>query len=148
MAAVEGAGFDAAAFREGILTAMQLGAPPDENDQAVFHFPNQLVYNSIVDGANVPFDPTATVTNETPDPVKVDCAIEYFDVENQSTGGFGLLAPTRIAVTMLDDAYEKVKGCSYVVVAGDRFDYRRTEPPVGMFDVGVWTVHFVSPSDS
>jgi hypothetical protein len=95
----------------------------------------------------VPFDPHATVTNVTPAPVKVDCAIEYFDAENQPTD-FGLLAPTRISITMLDDAYEKVKGCAYVVIAGDRYDYRRTEPPVGLFDVGVWTMHFTSPSDS
>lgn len=148
MAAVDGAGFDATAFREGILTAMQMGAPPDVNDQALFHFPNLLVYNGSADGANVPFDPAGTVTNHAPDPVRVDCAIEYFDAENQPTGGFGLLAPTRISVTMLDDAYAKVKGCAYVVIAGDRYDYRRTEPPVGLFDVGIWTIHFVSPSDS
>jgi hypothetical protein len=147
MAAVDGAGFDAAGFREGILTAMTLGAPPDVNDQALFHFPNQLVYNAVIDGDNVPFDPAATVTNVTPAPVRIDCAIEYFDAENQPSG-FGLLAPTRIAVTMLDDAYAKVAGCGYVVIAGDRYDYRRTEPPVGLFDVAVWTMHFVSPSDS
>ena len=140
-------GFDAAAFREGIAFAMELGAPPIAEERALFHFPNQLVYNGGVDGANVPFDPASTVTNTSPDPVRVDCAIEYFDAENQPTN-FGLLAPSRISVTLLDVDYVKVKGCAYVVVGGDRYDYRRTEPPLGLFDVGVYIMHFASPSET
>lgn len=140
-------GFDAAGFRSAIKAAMQMGAPPKEGERATFHFPAQLVYNGSMDGDHVPFDPTATVTSTEPPTIRVDCAVEYLDAENQSTA-FGLMAPSRIAVTVLDVDYERVKGCSYVVVHGDRYDYRRTEPPNGLFDVGVYTMHFTSQSET
>jgi hypothetical protein len=142
------AGFNAAEFRDAIHFAMQLGAAPDAGERVTFHLPKQLVYNTVaVDGANVPFDPAATVTMTSPDPILVDCAVEYFDSENQPTN-FGLMAPTRLAVTLLDVDYEQVKECAYVVVHGDRYDYRRTEPPAGLFDVGLYTMHFTSQSET
>lgn len=141
------AGFNSAEFRDSIRFAMEMGAPPDAGERATFHFPSQLVYNAPADGDQVPFDPTATVTTTEPPPVQVDCAIEYFDVENQPTQ-FGLLAPSRITVTLLDEDYAQVKECSYVVVHGDRYEYRRTNPPTGLFDVGVYTMHFTSQSET
>lgn len=141
------AGFNAAGFRDAIHFAMKMGAPPDQGERATFHFPAQLVYNGSMDGGHVPFDPTATVVSTEPPTIQVDCAIEYFDAENQPTN-FGMLAPSRIAVTVLDVDYDQVKGCSYVVVHGDRYDYRRTEPPSGLFDVGVYTMHFTSQSET
>ena len=140
-------GFDAAGFRNAIHFAMQMGAPPEDGEQATFHFPGTLVYNGYLDGDQVPFDPTATITSNEPPTVKVDCAIEYFDAENQPTN-FGMMAPSRIVVTVLDEDYRKIRGCSYVVVHGDRYDYRRTEPPSGLFDVGVYTLHFLSQSET
>lgn len=140
-------GFNAAAFRDAIHFAMQMGAPPDAGERVTFHFASQLVYNGSIDGDAVPFDPTVTVTSTEPPTKQVDCAVEYFDSENQPTN-FGLLAPSRIAVTLLDVDYAQVKTCSYVVVHGDRYDYRRTEPPSGLFDVGVYTMHFTSNSET
>ena len=99
------------------------------------------------DGAALPFDPQATVTRTEPTPVKVDCAIEYFDAENQPTN-FGMIAPSRISVTLLDEDYDRVKECAYVVVHGDRYNYRRTEPPSGLFDVGVYTMHFTAENET
>lgn len=139
--------FNSAEFREAIQFAMTMGAAVDVGERATFHFPSQLVYNGAADGADVPFDPQATVTRNTPPPVQVNCAIDYFDADNQATS-FGLLAPTRLAITLLDEDYEKVEGCSYVVVHGDRYDYRRTEPPSGLFDVGVYTMHFVAQNET
>ena len=140
-------GFNAAEFRNAIHFAMQLGAAPDAGEQVFFHFPTQLVYNVPADGAQVPFNPTATVTSTAPPPVQVDCAVDYFDAENQPTE-FGLLAPTRLTITLLDEDYAQVKGCAYVVVHGDRYDYRRTEPPSGLFDVGLYTMHFTAQSET
>lgn len=139
--------FNAAEFRTAIQFAMTMGAAVDVGERASFHFPSQLVYNAPADGAQVPFDPAATVTKTEPTPVQVNCAIEYFDVENQPTD-FGLLAPSRLTITLLDEDYEKVKGCSYVVVHGDRYNYRRTEPPSGLFDVGIYTMHFTAQSET
>lgn len=140
-------GFNAAEFRDAIHFAMQLGSAPDPGQQVVFHFPKQLTYNVPADGAQVPFDPSATVTAVTPTPIKVDCAVEYFDAENQPTG-FGLLAPSRLSITLLDEDYAKVKDASHVVIHGDRYDYRRTEPPSGLFDVGLYVMHFTSQSET
>lgn len=141
------AGFDADGFRDNIRLAMAMGAAPDVENQVAFHFPSQLVYNASADGAHVPFDPAATITRTEPPPVRVDCAVQYVDEENQPSS-FGLLAPSRLIITLLDEEYAKVKHCSYVVAQGDRYDYRRTEPPSGLFDVGVFTMHFTSPSDT
>lgn len=141
------AGFNASDFRTQIKFAMQMGAPAVEGEQAVFHFPAVLTYNTLADGDQLPFNPETTVTSQEPTTVKVDCAIDYFDAEDQPTN-FGLLAPTRIAVTLLDEDYVKVKECTYVVVHGDRYDFRRTEPPSGLFEVGVYTMHFTSRNET
>lgn len=147
-------GFNAAEFRDAIHFAMHLGAPPDAGERATFHFPTQLQFvapggggAAAIDGDLVPFDPATTVVSVELPTVQVDCAIEYFDAENQPTN-FGLMAPARIAVTLLDEDYVKVRGCVYVVVHGDRYDFRRTEPPTGLFDVGVYTMHFTSQSET
>jgi hypothetical protein len=141
------AGFNASEFRDAIHLAMHMGAAPDPAEQVVFHFESALTYNVPADGAQVPFDPTATVTRTTPTPKTVDCAVEYFDAENQPTG-FGLLAPTRLAITLLDEDYDQDKDAAYVVAHGDRYDYRRTEPPSGLFDVGLYTMHFTARGES
>lgn len=141
------AGFNAAEFRDGIHLAMQMGAALDAGERVTFHFPTTVTNAAPADGAAVPFDPTATPTKATTPPVQVDCAVEYFDAENQPTS-FGLLAPSRLAITLLDEEYEQVKGCAYVVVHGDRYNYRRTEPPSALFDVGLYVMHFTSPSET
>lgn len=139
--------FNAAEFRQAIVFAMTMGAAVDAGERVTFHFPSTLVYAGSADGAQVPFDPDATVVSSTPAPVQVSCAIEYFDAENQPTE-FGLLAPTRLTITLLDDDYDEVADASYVVVHGDRYNYRRTEPPSGLFEVGIYTMHFTSQNET
>lgn len=140
-------GFNSLEFRNAIHQAMHMGAAPDPANQVAFHFPSVLTFNAPADGADVPFDPAATVTSTAPPPVRVDCAVEYLDAENQPTP-FGMLAATRLAITLLDVDYEQVKDASYVVVAGDRYNYRRTEAPAGLFDVGLFVMHFIAESES
>lgn len=140
-------GFNADEFRDAIHFAMNLGAAPDAGERVLFMPESVLTYNVAVDGANVPFDPAATVTRTTPSAITVDCAVEYFDAENQPTP-FGPLAPSRVAITLLDVDYDQVKECRYVVIHGDRYDYRRTEPPSGLFDVGLYVMHFTSTSET
>jgi hypothetical protein len=142
------AGFNAAEFRDAIHFAMQMGAAPDLDEQVTFHFASTLTYNVPADGAQVPFDPTATVTSApSAAPVRVPCAVEYFDAENQPTN-FGLMAPSRLSITLLDEDYERVKASTYVVAHGDRYNYRRTEPPSGLFDVGLYTMHFTAVNET
>lgn len=132
--------FDGPTFRSAIRFVFDMAAPPVEDDQVSFFFASSLVYNTPVDGDNVPFDPSATVTTEVPDPVKVPCAVEYFDTNGQEVV-FGTLTASKIAITLLDSDYDAVRGFSYVVLGGQKYDYKRTEPPSGLFDVGLFTVH-------
>lgn len=140
--------FNAADFREGIAFAMEMGAAPLEENRLTFHFSSTLVYTGPVDGENVPFDADADLaSSETPDPVTVPCAVKYYDREGLLTN-LGIVQPTRIEVTLLDDDYEQVKEASYVTAGGDRYDYRRTEPPSGLFDVGLFVMHFAARSET
>jgi hypothetical protein len=34
------------------------------------------------------------------------------------------------------------------MIDGDRYNYRRTEPPRGLFDVGVYRVHVLAEDES
>lgn len=140
-------GFDAGAFRTNIRFVFGMAAAPLAEEQAAFYFPSQLVYNRSVDTEDVPFDPAATVTSTPSLPVRVPCAIEYFDNDGV-TGAFGIITPTRLAITLLDEDYAKVKGAVYVVVGGDRYNYRRTEPPAGLFDVGLYVLHFQAENET
>lgn len=134
-------------FREGIKFAMDMAAPPEEDNRATFYFPSQLVYTGPTDDAGVPFDPDTSVVREQPSPVRVACAIEYYDAQGELTGGFGVVSPTRLAILLLDNEYELVEGCAFVVVGGEKYVYRRTEPPTGLFDVGIWRMHFDAESE-
>lgn len=147
-------GFDADAFRTGIRFAMSMGAPPVEGEQAAFLLPSTLVYNlpggggpAYVDQEGVPFDPTTTVTRTVPDPIKVLCAVEYFDAHGEPTN-FGVITPSRAVITLLDEEYEQIKECIAVVLRGERFIYRSTEYPAGLFDVGVYTLHFTAEDEN
>lgn len=143
-------GFNAKAFRDGLHFVMNMGAPTEVNDQATFYFPTQLVYqageSTDVDAEGVPFDPDIPVTRVTPAGIKVPCAVEYSDANGQATD-FGLITPTKAAITFLDEDYEKVEGCSYVLLGGEKFVYRHTEFPSALFDVGLYTMHFAAEND-
>lgn len=138
--------FDSSEFRTGIRFAFEMGAPVEIGDQATFFFPNQLVYNRPVDDEFTPFDPQATVTTVPPRPVKVLCGIEYQGAEGQAIV-FGTVTASRLVITLLDEEYALVQGCSYVVVGGERYNYRRTEKPNGLFDVGLYLLHFQAEND-
>lgn len=130
---------------------MGMGAPVVDADQATFTFPNQLVYNASDtgdhDATGVPFNPSIPVTRVTPDPVKVPCAVEYYDADGVVTE-FGLVTPSKAIVTLLDEDYAKVKEANAVILAGERFRYQKTEFPSALFDVGLYTMHFVADNDT
>lgn len=137
------AGFNADAFRTGIRFAMNMGAPPNEDERATFYFSSQLIYNRPVDEDNVPFDPASTVTRNIPDPVQIACAVEFFDANGVPTN-FGDLVPSKATVTLLDEEYAQVKDAIGVMLRGEKYLYKSTEMPTGLFDVGIYTMHFVA----
>jgi len=139
--------FDADEFRRNIHAVMTLGAPPKAEEQATFYFAKTLVYNTPTDDDGIPFDPNATVTETQPAPVKVPCAIEYFDREENPVP-FGAVTASKIIVTLLDEDYDVVKTCVAVVVGGDRYFRKRTVPPVGLYSVGVYQIVCVAENET
>ena len=133
--------FNAQKFRKNIRFVMELGAPPVDGERAIFYKPSTLVYSRGVDEADLPFDPTSTVVRQPAQPIIVSCAVEYKDVDDLPTD-FGDIVPAKAVITVLDEDYLKVKGCEFVTLRGERYKYHHTEPPVGLFDVGVYTLHF------
>jgi hypothetical protein len=141
-------GFNPRKFRDGIRFAYDMGAPPLPSEQAIFFKPSQLVYDSAVDADDVPFDPQdLPVRREQPVPIRVPCAVEYFDAQGQIME-FGMAVPARAVITLLDEDYVKIKGCAYVMLRGEKFNYASTTFPNGLFDVGLYTLSFTAENAS
>lgn len=139
-------GFSASEFRAAIRFVYDMAAVPFVDDQATFYGDSTLVYTGVVDDENTPFDPTSTVVRQAAVGVKVPCGIEYFDNEGQPIV-FGTVTPSRVAITLLDEDYATVSASAYVVIGGDKYLFRRTEPPSGLFDVGLYTMHFTAENE-
>lgn len=144
-------------FRDGIRFVMDMAAPPEEAAQATFLFPSQLVFvdpddaGSTVDQAGVPFNPDVPVQRVTPAPVRLPCAVEYYDATGQQAqraGDLGIVGTSRVKVLLLDDEYERVKEADRVVIDGDVYWYRRTQPPSGLFDVGIYEIWYHSEQET
>jgi hypothetical protein len=143
----EFADFDAEAFRDGVIFAYDMGAAPLEEHRPAFYFASELVYTAVADAAGLPFDPDTTVQRIVPPPVRVPCALTYYDAFGEVTN-LGMLTPSRVVVDLLDEHYVQVQGAVAVVIAGDRYLYRRTEPPSGLFDVGIFRLHFAAENET
>ena len=134
------AGWDEERVKSGIHTAMGFGEPTRTEDKATFYVPrpaDEPVAPGNSEG--VPWNP-AEKRNTKRDAIQVACAIEKFE-RADDTGTYGTLQPDRIVITLLDGEYQQVKGFEYVVAGGDRYYYRKTDPPVALGSIDVWTVH-------
>lgn len=140
-------GFDAAAVRAGLRLAMGVGLPPIAADQPTFYFRREITNTTAADDEDVPFDPDARPTLAPAVFKRVPCAVEYRDGEGKIEN-FGIITPSRVVLTFLDEDYLQIKGFEYVVIGGDRYWYRRTEPPIGLVSVGVWTIHCTAEDES
>jgi len=130
--------FDAAAVREGLRLAMQVGLPPDTDDQPLFVMPTTVSGDAVnvLDAAGTPFNPSYRPTRSVPATVRVPCAIEYFDGAGKIES-FGLVAPSHVLLTLLDQDFAQVKGFVYVVIGGNKYWFEREFAPLGLVDVGV-----------
>lgn len=142
-------GFDADAVRAGLRLAMQVGLPTVTADQPTFFMPTTITPTGsrVLDGQGVPFDPANQPTRSATDKRQVPCAIEYSDgpgkIEN-----FGVVTPSKVILTLLDEDYTTIQGFSFVVISGQRFNYAFTEPAQGLVDVGVWRIHCRADDES
>lgn len=142
-------GFDAARVSDGIYKAMGFGEPSRAADKATFFFPKTSEYapGTVVDDDQVPFDPALRPTVSSLPQKTVACAIEFFDRTDRAET-FGVVAPSRIQITLLDPEYQEISGFSFVVAGGDKYVYHSTEPPVALATIDVWTVWCNSEDES
>jgi hypothetical protein len=133
-------GFNAADVRAGLRFAMTVGLPPVLADQPVFFFPRTSTVIGPADEDEVPFDLTKKRTLAPPVTVRVPCAVEYFDNQGKIEN-FGVIVPSKIEITVLDEEYVQIRGFEYVVIHGNRYWYSRTAPPNGLVSVGVFTIY-------
>lgn len=140
-------GFHEDEFNAGILSAMEVGLPPRPADRPTFYFPAQVANIVPADEGQVPFDPAARPVRTSRAGMQVACAVEYLDAAGVVVD-MGVVTPSKVVLTFLDDAYQKVKGFSHVTCGGDRYLYRRTPPPLGMGTATVWTVICVAEDES
>lgn len=119
---------------------MRFAAPADVSEQATFFFPPVAdASGAVVDGEGIPYDPDATVEYVRAPSVRVPCAITYSDATG-SVERFGRLTSADIVLTLVEPDYRQVQGFEYVEVAGQRYTYRHTFPPVALFDLNVWSI--------
>lgn len=139
--------FNAAAFRNSIRFAMNMGTPPAGADQLTFFFNPTRVTSAVRDGEGVPFDPSATVTSTPRTPVRRPCAVEYLDASDEPTA-FGSVLPAKVRVTLLDEDFRAVRDADYIVVSGDRYLRHHVPPAFGLFDVGVYQMVFQAENET
>lgn len=141
-----GSYFNKARVLEGLYTAMDFGSPNLTSDKATFYFPRISSASGNVDSQGVPFNPA---TNRTYGPLVkkvVPCAVEYVDAQGK-VENFGIIAPSRVKLTLLDPDYQKIKGFEYVAISGNKYLYRKTEPVIALGSIDVWTVHCVAEDE-
>ena len=121
----------------GLHQAMAIGMPSRTEDRATFFIPAETV-DPGEDDEGVPFNP-ATRPTSTPTKKTVPCAVEYVD-GTELPSNMGVIQASKLKITLLDPEYQQVKGFDFVVIAGQRYYYRKTESPVALGNLDVWTV--------
>lgn len=138
--------FDAATFRDGILTAMRMGAPPEVSQRATFLFrrgaqryfrDGEEIPPPRLDQEGKPLDPTIRVESvPAREPLQTDCAVE-FESATADEVPVGNFRPAKVVITLLEEEYEQVQDAIEVRLGGDVYVIGYQRPPMGLFQVGV-----------
>lgn len=135
------ASFDASAFREAIVFAMNMGMPEDECERATFKWKKEITY-SVADPSSRPYR-----WDETPERIvaKEDCqipvAIERSPGLASSETAIASIQSPRIIVTVLDEHYASVESADTIEVDGAEYTINFVAPPVSLFEVTVYTIY-------
>lgn len=133
-------GFDAAAFRTAIKTAMVMGSPNTVALKATFQWRKAQTF-ATQDPAGRPYNLTAPpVTDTTPSQVVLDeVAVEYAVPDARGTT-VGEIVPRTATVTLLDEQYAQVQGADFVLLSGRTFEIT-TVTALALFEVNVYQLH-------
>jgi hypothetical protein len=139
--------FNADAFRDGILFAMQMATPQDEDQRVTFRWADQKEYD-VKDRTGKPYvwtqEPESVVTR---DDVQVPCAVRF--VSRTTLAGQNAVADmdtSRAELTLLDEQYQLVKDADIVLIGTNEYKPDFVAPPSGLFGETIWTM-FVSAID-
>lgn len=139
--------FPRAEIIAGLRQAMGFGEPTRVEDKATFVSFQDLPGNVATDDDGVPWDVNVRRTRTPSATVQVSCAVEWVDAAD-SRGTYGAIDPTGVKLTLLDPDYQKIKGFEYVVIGGDKYLHRKTEPPIALGSIDVWIVHATAEDES
>ena len=148
--------FNAAEFRSAIRFAMQMGTPETQSDRVSFQWADENTY-TFSDTKGNPYDWTDSPTTTTsavdvPISLTVAAAVEFFDAKSSSgetaMGDFDI---GTLRITLLDVDYASIIDQNLglpdtVIVDGNTYTVDYFGPPVGLFDVTVYTA-FASARD-
>jgi hypothetical protein len=125
---------------------MNFGLPNVTNDQPTFFMPQDVASSANLDDEGVPYDPDAVFTLSSLVKKQAPCAVEYVDGDGK-VETFAVIAPSKIKLTFVDQDYDTIKGFAFCVIEGQKYHYQRTEPPVALGTIDVYTVHCKSEDE-
>lgn len=150
--------FSAEKFRDGIKFAMRMGLPDTESERITFQWTSENTW-ALADARKRPYDftaaPDSTVSApDIPASLTVPATVEFF--ETRSTSGettVGNFDSTKLKVTILDDEYAIITDMNLglpdkATVDGDLYTVDFIAPPVGLFDVTVYTIYLSAVDES
>lgn len=144
------AGFSASAFRDAITFVMNMGMPDDASEKATFQWKPVKDF-AVADPAENPYDWTQSpVTSSTHADVIVPVAVEFTgNVSGITTGNaMGDFENPYTVITILDTYHDQIIGANVVLMGGNTYDVKYTEPPIGLFDVTVYRIHLQAADES
>lgn len=152
------AAFNAAAFRAGIKTAMQMGIPGTESERVTFYWDAEKTYTN-PDTRSKPYDWTAAPATETTAVDQVasltlPVAFEFLDAKAASGDTtVGSFDSPRMKITILDDEYAMLVDQNLglpdgLTVDGNTYLIEFWAPPSGLFNVTVYTCYAVARDES
>lgn len=136
--------FDATVFRDAILFAMNMGLPDSTSERATFKWTEVNTFSK-ADSSENPWtwDATATTTSSFED-VQIPVAVEL-QRGTETDSRFGAMHQQTAIITVLDtywpDLTQDDVFANQVEFNGELFDIQFVEPPQGLFDVTVYTIH-------
>jgi len=151
-------GFNAERFRDGIRFAMRMGLPDTPTERVTFQW-NPDEDFAIADVRQKPYDfsvsPTSSVTvDDAVTSLSLPVAVEFFDSKSSSgETPLGDMDIARVKITILDEEYDSLVDDNLglpdkVTVDGNDYTVDYFAPPVGMFDVTVYTAYCSAVDES
>lgn len=125
---------------------MNFGLPTVTNDQPTFFMPQTTTSTDPLDGEGVPYNPGSVLAVSALVKKRAACAVEYVDGDGKIET-FAVVAPSKVKLTFIDSDYVTIKGFHFCVIEGQKYFYQRTEPPVALGTIDVYTVHCRSEDD-